>query len=219
MSVGLPHCPTWHGCKRKIAGPFRTEVDHRDASVPLAERVEAYCELAPELTDKKERIELPTCCWMPALTSKAKVEVTIAKARALRYDGQLLKGIEVLSDCIDSEQGTRTTQPCLLLIERGASRPSSPSLEQEKSVSQTLDDLYDALTLAEGLEDMELINERTTNWASPTTGTVTTRPRIAHWRFNILNHTDKKELAMARFNSARLLDKTARRTRIRPLST
>lgn len=180
----------------------------RDASVPLAERVEAYLELAPELTDKKERIELADVLLDAGLTSKAKVEVTIAKARALRYDGQLLKGIEVLSDCIDSEAGDEDPNLCLLLIERGSFEATLTITEQEKSVSQTLDDLHDALTLAEGLEDMELINHAHNQLGIAYDRYGDKNTAQAHWRFNILNHTDKKELAMARFNSARLLDKT-----------
>ena len=53
-----------------------------DASVPMAERVEAYLELAPELTDKQERIELADVLLDAGLVSRAKVDVTIAKARA-----------------------------------------------------------------------------------------------------------------------------------------
>ena len=179
-----------------------------DASVPMAERVEAFLELAPELTDKQERIELADALLDAGLASKAKVDVTIAKARAMRDDGQLLEGIDVLSDCIDSEAGNEEPNLCLLLIERGSFEARLTITENGKSVSQTLDDLHDALALAEGLEDMELINHAHNQLGIAYDRYGDKNTAQAHWRFNILNHTDKKELALARFNSARLLDKT-----------
>jgi len=180
----------------------------RDASVPVAERVEAYLELAPELTDKEERIELADVLLDASLSSMAKVDVTISKARALRDDGRLDEGIEVLSDCIASEAGEEERNLCLLLIERGSFEARLSISENGKSVSQTLDDLHDALALAEGLEDMELINHAHNQLGIAYDRYGDKNTAQAHWRFNILNHTDKKELALARFNSARLLDKT-----------
>lgn len=179
-----------------------------DASLPVDERVEAYLDLAPELTDKKERIELADVLLDAPLNTTDRVDVTIAKARAMRDDGQLLNGIEVLSDCIDSEAGNDESNLCLLLIERGSFEARLTITEQGKSVSQTLDDLHDALTLAEGLEDMELINHAHNQLGIAYDRYGDKNTAQAHWRFNILNHTDKKELALARFNSARLLDKT-----------
>ena len=173
----------------------------------MDDRVTAYLELAPELEDKSECVALADLLLEQGIDGSQRVDVVVKKARALRDLSQLLEGIAVLSESIEGTEADQERDLCILLMERGGLESRlKPEGPYDKSVSQTLDDLHDALSIAEDLDDIEL-KIRAHNKLGIAYGRYGDKNTAqAHFRYTLLNHTTKKELALARLNSAHLLN-------------
>jgi|GEM_PF-1076326 len=190
---------------RSTLTELRTAV--KDASLSMDDRVTAYLELAPELEDKSECVALADLLLEQGIDGSQRVDVVVKKARALRDLSQLLEGIAVLSESIEGTEADQERNLCILLMERGGLESRlKPEGPYDKSVSQTLDDLHDALSIAEDLDDIEL-KIRAHNKLGIAYGRYGDKNTAqAHFRYTLLNHTTKKELALARLNSAHLLN-------------
>ena len=200
-------CPLYGNAQetRKTLTELRNTV--RDGDLPMDARVEAYIELAPELEDKEEWVELADLLLDEGVSGSWKVMVVIRKARALRDLSKLIEGIEILTKSIEGEEWELDRDLCILLIERGGLKSRlKPDGPYDKSVSQTLDDLHGALTIAEDLGDIELEIRAHNKLGIAYDRYGDQNTAQAHFRFTLLNHTTKKQLALARLNSAHLLD-------------
>ena len=177
-----------------------------DPAENLDDRFQAYFDLTPILTDKEESIALIDLLLKEPLTGDQRVELTVEKATLFRKRGKDLEGIALLSDLLNTELKDVDRHRCKLLLERGSLESRLDSDELEKSVSQTLDDLHEALAIAEEMDDVDLKIESHNRLGNAYYRYRDFKTAEAHYGYTLLNYTTAKQLALARLNTTFLLD-------------
>ena len=178
----------------------------RDTDRDLEERVQAYFDLKPVLTDRDESIALIDLLLEEPLTGDQRVELTVNKAKLFRERGDELEGIDLLSQLLETELKDVDRHRCKLLLERGSLESKLDSEKIEKSVSQTLDDLHEALAIAEEMDDVDLMVETHNRLGNAYLKYRDFKTAEAHYGYILLNYTTAKQLALARLNTTFLLD-------------
>ena len=177
-----------------------------DPARVLEERVQAYFDLAPVLTDKKESIALIDLLLEEPLTGDQRVELTVKKAELFRASGKDLEGIDLLSQLLETELKDVDRHRWKLLLERGTLESKLGSNKLEKSVSQTLDDLHEALAIAEEMDDVDMKIESHNRLGNAYYRYRDFKTAEAHYGYTLLNYATPKQLALARLNTTFLLD-------------
>ena len=189
-----------------------------DSSAEIKERIEAFQDLVPVLTSKEDGIAIANGLLEEDLTADQRVNVSVEKAKLLQQSGNLEEGIALLTALLDTELREIDRLRFTLLLERGTLESRLKVGEAERSVSQTLDDLHEALAIAEEMEDIDMEID-----AHNRLGIAYYRYRDwntaeAHYGFILLNHTTPKQLALARLNTTFLLDQNRKSHRDTALS-
>ena len=172
-----------------------------DPARVLEERVQAYFDLAPVLTDKKESIALIDLLLEEPLTGDQRVELTVKKAELFRASGKDLEGIDLLSQLLETELKDVDRHRWKLLLERGTLESKLGSNKLEKSVSQTLDDLHEALAIAEEMDDVDMKIESHNRLGNAYYRYRDFKTAEAHYGYTLLNYATPKQLALARLNT------------------
>ena len=93
-----------------------------------------------------------------------------------------------------------------MLLERGTLESKLGSNKLEKSVSQTLDDLHEALAIAEEMDDVDMKIESHNRLGNAYYRYRDFKTAEAHYGYTLLNYATPKQLALARLNTTFLLD-------------
>ena len=204
--LSLPPQTAWSQQEKDSSTPTELREILRNPTRDLDERVQAYFDLTPVLTDKKESIALIDLLLEEPLTGDQRVELTVKKAKLFRDRGDELEGIDLLSQLLETELKDVDRHRCKLLLERGSLESKLDSEKIEKSVSQTLDDLHEALAIAEEMDDVDLLVETHNRLGNAYLKYRDFKTAEAHYGYILLNYTTAKQLALARLNTTFLLD-------------
>ena len=204
--LSLPPQTAWSQQEKDSSTPTELREILRNPTRDLEERVQAYFDLTPVLTDKKESIALIDLLLEEPLTGDQRVELTVKKAKLFRDRGDELEGIDLLSQLLETELKDVDRHRCKLLLERGSLESKLDSEKIEKSVSQTLDDLHEALAIAEEMDDVDLLVETHNRLGNAYLKYRDFKTAEAHYGYILLNYTTAKQLALARLNTTFLLD-------------
>ena len=204
--LSFPHPTAWSQEEKDNSTPTELREILSDPARVLEERVQAYFDLAAVLTDKKESIVLIDLLLEEPLTGDQRVELTVKKAKLFRASGKDLEGIDLLSQLLETELKDVDRHRWKLLLERGTLESKLGSDKLEKSVSQTLDDLHEALAIAEEMDDVDMKIESHNRLGNAYYRYRDFKTAEAHYGYTLLNYTTAKQLALARLNTTFLLD-------------
>ena len=204
--LSFPHPTAWSQEEKDYSTPTELREVLSDPARVLEERVQAYFDLAPVLTDKKGSIALIDLLLEEPLTGDQRVELTVKKAKLFRESGKDLEGIDLLSQLLETELKDVDRHRWKLLLERGTLESKLGSDKLEKSVSQTLDDLHEALAIAEEMDDVDMKIESHNRLGNAYYRYRDFKTAEAHYGYTLLNYTTAKQLALARLNTTFLLD-------------